>query len=218
MTMRYARRVIRLAVTVAIALTGCAATIPEPEAPPAPPPTACEAKLAAAGVEFVRAPATRGVPEPLRVKLPLGGMRYRYLHADEPRAWMFMDCALALSLADLGELLARHGVVEVVDLGVYNYRCKSRLRDCRRGMSLHAQARAIDVAGLVTADGSFYSIETDWRRERRGTPFCGADRDGADRFLHAVLCDIRRSELFGKMLTPNFDAAHRNHWHIELWD
>jgi hypothetical protein len=31
-----------------------------------------------------------------------------------------------------------------------------------------------------------------------------------------VICDVARSGLFHHILTPNHDAAHKNHFHLDI--
>jgi hypothetical protein len=133
-----------------------------------------------------------------------------------------MDCELARALALAAPVLASHGVVEVADYGVYNYRCidQSVQPPCPgSSLSQHAYAKAIDIAGLTTMDGAFYSVNDDWVIDPDGEETCAAATDGPkDAYLHAVLCDLYANEVFHIYLTPNYNSAHRNHWHVDLTD
>jgi hypothetical protein len=122
-------------------------------------------------------------------------------------------------------VLARHGVVEVVDAETYHYRCKDARRvppDC--SLSLHAFGLAIDIAGMTTRDGLYHSVAQHWRidRDRRHTcdePTRARRRrtsSVSDIFLHEVLCELRARSLFSYYLTPNYNDAHRGHWHLDL--
>lgn len=89
-------------------------------------------------------------------------------------------------------------VVRVEQLGSYA---------CRRiagggGWSEHARANAIDVSGFRLADGDRVTIARDWRSGRRG------------RFLHRVRDGGCR--LFGTTLSPDYNAAHRDHLHLDM--
>lgn len=89
-------------------------------------------------------------------------------------------------------------------------------------MSEHATANAIDIAGFVTRDGRRVRVANDWRK----TPdIVAASADAAGfgdepdetpeaRFLREVrdgACDI-----FGAVLGPEFNAAHRGHFHFDM--
>lgn len=70
--------------------------------------------------------------------------------------------------------------------------------------SAHASANAIDVSGFVLADGRRITLTGNWSA---GTP---AER----RFLatiHQSAC-----KRFGTVLGPAYNAAHRDHLHLEL--
>lgn len=71
-------------------------------------------------------------------------------------------------------------------------------------LSAHARAEAIDVSGFVLADGRRISVLRDW---------AGEDNQ-ARAFLqtvHASAC-----KRFGTTLGPAYNAAHRDHLHLEL--
>jgi hypothetical protein len=128
-----------------------------------------------------------------------------------------LDCRLALVLDDLSRLLARHDVVAVV---VDNtYRPSAHLPG-KRKPSQHAYGLAIDIHGFKLRDERFLSAETSWHGAL-GDPACGPDAipsDASDDTLQLrnIVCDIARAGLFHHMLTPNFDAAHHNHFHFDI--
>ncbi|MGH6787286.1 MAG: extensin family protein [Novosphingobium sp.] len=130
------------------------------------------------------------------------------------------DAALALSnlgpvtcpLAQTFAAWARFGVdraaqqilgsrlVKIETMGSYS--CRNVAGSSRR--SAHATAGAIDVSAFVLADGRRISISGAWNA---GTP---AER----RFLgviHTSAC-----KRFGIVLGPAYNAAHRDHLHVEL--
>jgi hypothetical protein len=74
----------------------------------------------------------------------------------------------------------------------------------------------VDIAALVTADGTVYSVEEDWVIDADGATCSERPRAGPDAFLHEVLCDIYRADIFTIHLGPNYNADHRNHWHLDL--
>lgn len=129
-----------------------------------------------------------------------------------------MDCELALALHRMVQLLGARGVVEVVDIGIYNYRCigGGTPPDCPLGISMHARALAVDVAALVTSEMGRLSIEDDWGIDADGNTCAAREREPRDAFLHAVLCDLYDAGIFTIHLSPNYNSAHRNHWHLDL--
>lgn len=68
--------------------------------------------------------------------------------------------------------------------------------------SRHATAEAIDVAGFRTGDGRRVRVVSDWDRG-----------DEAGLFLRRVRDDACR--VFGGTLSPDYNAAHRDHFHLE---
>lgn len=184
----------------------------------APPEAAdCYDWLALYGVEYTRGPINQGVQNPVTVTTPINGMEYRYISRVGTRQTFFMDCNLALSLARASYELRKRDVIEVVDIGVYNYRCigSGTPPDCN--MSQHAYARGIDIAGLTTGDGSYHSVKHDWVIDTEGLPTCGSPVDaGADRFLHETICALKAARVWNIVLTPNYNAAHRDHFHVDL--
>ena len=68
--------------------------------------------------------------------------------------------------------------------------------------SQHASGNAIDIAGFALADGTVISVERDWRP-------AGPKRD----FLRDVA--HRACARFSVVLTPDSDAEHYNHIHLD---
>ncbi len=68
--------------------------------------------------------------------------------------------------------------------------------------SQHAAGRAIDIAGFELSDGTSILVERDWR---------GAGTKSA--FLHDIA--RRACRRFSVVLTPDSDAYHYNHIHID---
>jgi len=173
--------------------------------------------LEAMGIGYAPAEPQAGVAEPVDVTVPIAGIAYRGI--DGLRETFFMDCPLAVALGRAASVFSDHEVVEVADFGVYNYRCigEGTPPDCPMGISQHAFARAIDVAALVTADGTSFSVNDDWVIDPDPEATCEALTEGAaDTFLHAVSCDLHAAGVFNLILTPNYNDEHRNHWHCDL--
>lgn len=78
-------------------------------------------------------------------------------------------------------------------------------RDVRGGSrrSQHATANAIDLAAVRLMDGREITILRDWGRDTPAGAFLRDARDGACRIFAAVL-------------GPDRDAAHANHFHLDL--
>jgi len=177
----------------------------------------CHAMLDALGLDWAPADPARGVTDPVRVQPVIAGVGFRYYYDDAPRA-LFMDCPLAPRLHELAELVAAYGYDELVHIGIYNYRCigggDPDVDGCRA--SQHAFAHAIDIAGIGMADDTIYdSIETDWIITS-GATCPGTPASDADRELHDLACALHGDGVFEIVLTPNYNSAHRNHFHVDM--
>lgn len=70
-------------------------------------------------------------------------------------------------------------------------------------LSQHAHANAIDVSGFVMADGRRITVENHWKSGRKEKQFLAAIHDSA-------------CKRFGTVLSPNYNAAHRDHFHLDM--
>jgi len=184
-----------------------------------PTPADCHAWLDLYGIDYTLGPDNQGVSDPVTVTTPINGMVYRYSGNSSPRSTFFMDCTLARSLAAAAPLLRARDVVEVTDIGVYNYRCigGGTPPDCPNGISQHAYAKAIDLAGFTTSDDSFYSVNDDWVIDPSTETTCTAATEGGkDEWLHETICELKAHRVWNIVLTPNYNADHRNHFHVDL--
>jgi hypothetical protein len=85
-----------------------------------------------------------------------------------------------------------------------SYSCRNVAGSARR--SAHASAEAIDVAAFVLADGRRISVLDDWR---------GGSSEEREflKVVHTSAC-----KRFGTVLGPDYNAAHRDHLHLEKGD
>jgi hypothetical protein len=186
----------------------------------------CTDWLRALGVTFVEGPSAMGVPAPVTVTMPLNGVRYHSSSlANAPRTTWFMDCELALAMWKMGDLFQKSGITDAWDYGIYNYRCIDQSVDppCPgSNLSMHAHAQAVDIAGVKTADGVVYSVNDDWVIDvlSAGKNACTVTPDPApaNEVLHTLVCDLHAKHAYNIILTPNYNAAHRNHVHLDLTD
>ncbi|MBH1992585.1 MAG: extensin family protein [Sphingomonadaceae bacterium] len=83
-----------------------------------------------------------------------------------------------------------------------SFSCRRMYGRSQGDFSEHATADAIDIAGFTLADGRRISVLGDWPGEGKDAAFLHAVRDGA--------CD-----LFSTVLSPDYNAAHRDHFHLD---
>ncbi len=160
--------------------------------------------------------AAVGVSTPVRLTGPIAGVRFVTPGAKSP--YGILDCRLALALSDLAPLLKRHDVVEArVD---NMYRPHAHLPG-KKKPSQHSFGLAIDMTRLKRADGTELVIERDFQGAI-GEPVCGdgararPELSGEASDLRDLICDVARSGLFHHILTPNHDAAHHDHFHLDI--
>lgn len=96
-------------------------------------------------------------------------------------------------------------VSQVDTYGTYACRRIYGSADETRRPSEHARANAIDIAGFRLADGRRITVLRDWNADVAGdesADFLSRVRDGA--------CQV-----FGTVLSPDYNAAHRDHLHLD---
>ncbi len=176
----------------------------------------CETELVARGASFDRVDSARGVVAPIRLRGPLSGVTYRSMLAPAQRRtspYEILDCRLALALDDLAKVLAKHDVVEVVHYSMY--RPPAGKAPLIAPGKRHSGALAIDVGALVTKDGRTLVVEKDFHGGIGQKP-CGPRAPKNPSELRALYCEISDASLFNVMLSPDYNWAHRNHFHLEV--
>ena len=94
-------------------------------------------------------------------------------------------------------------VVGIDHFGSYN--CRRMYGREEGSFSEHATADAIDIAGFRLADGTRVTVARDWSGD-----------DAKARFLHRVRDGACR--LFATTLSPDYNAAHHDHLHLDQAD
>ena len=168
---------------------------------------ACRALLDTAGVRYTALPsrsdgAQCGYDD--AVRFTTGGARGI---AFTP-AGLGTSCPVAAALAlwewnvvqPQAEAILGSRVVAIRHFGSYS--CRRLYGRDQGNWSEHARANAVDIAGFQLADGRAISVVKDWSGDAPAARFLHAVRDGA--------CD-----LFATTLSPDYNAAHRDHLHLD---
>ena len=92
-------------------------------------------------------------------------------------------------------------VVQIDHLGSFACRNIYNRQNARR--SQHASANALDIAALRLADGRRIDVLRDWSKNNDASRFLHQVRDGACAHFKTVL-------------GPDYNAAHRNHLHVDM--
>jgi hypothetical protein len=164
----------------------------------------CTAMLTQAGARFERLPPVRqggycGYADGVKILADKG-----FGYNPVPKA----ACPVAVSLAIwerqvIQPAALRHfnqKIASVETLGTYNCR---RIGGSTQGrFSEHATANAIDVAAFTLANGKRITVLRDWNKHDEKAAFL--------RDVKAGSCRI-----FATTLSPDYNAAHRNHFHLD---
>lgn len=172
----------------------------------------CHRELREAGVRF-RPVSRRLIDDAVQVKdHVIGGVEYRG-YRDAP---LILDCSLVVSLARAGRFLRFAGIKRVTYSSAYQVR---NIRGTRR-RSRHSFGLAIDLHTFAGRDDQ-YQVAADYEQGLGDNLDCiGAPLTRGGAILRTLACQMGRSELFRIILTPDYDAGHYNHFHVEAlpWD
>lgn len=181
----------------------------------APPLPSCLADLAGRGVPFSFPIIADAVPadapslvchveEPIAFHPGYLGVDLQF--DDDPPAPVEGACAMGQALADSIEDVADDGVVAIHHFGTYVCRTIAGTST----LSRHAYGDAIDVARFTFDDGSVYSVLDDWETDDP-TP-----ESVAGAWLYDTAYGWHDALLWNVILTPDYNAAHANHFHLDL--
>jgi hypothetical protein len=165
---------------------------------------ACRAVLERSEVAFTELPATGegACARPDRTQLsdyPLA--------PNTPAVTCPVAAALELwrreSVAPAARAILGSEIARIEHLGAYS--CRRMYGGADGPWSEHATANAIDIAAFVLEDGRRISVLGDWEGTNEEAAFLRAVRDGA-------------CESFTTVLSPDYNAAHADHFHLDQDD
>lgn len=181
--------------------------------PPAPI-EGCEERLEAAGVEHSPAHIglgrkrggvyTCGAEQVVRYRKGPGKIKYNR----SP----LLTCEMALALADFERIVQEEAkrelgtrVERIEHMGTYN---------CRKMVnydlvSEHSFANAIDLKSFQLADGREITVLGQFKPNEDAV-------EPETRFLRRLANRLFDEQIFSVVVTPFFDAIHRNHIHVDL--
>jgi hypothetical protein len=178
--------------------------------------SACQQELIARGIAFEptvipdTSPSTHPsltchVEDPVKIKSPLLGVELVYFDGT-PTPNVTGACEMALALADTAEDVRPRGVRRIRHIGTYNCRVIAGTSS----LSRHAYGDAIDIYGFDFNDGTEYTLIDDWEHNTTSPVSAGA------RFLYDAGYRWYNARIWNIILTPNYNAAHDNHFHIDM--
>ena len=170
----------------------------------------CRAKLDAAGVRYTALPPRRdgaqcGYDD--GVRLTAGGARQSRFRP----AGLGIACPVAAALSVwewqvVQPAAQRHFGSRITAIDHFgSYSCRRIYGRDAGTWSEHATADAVDIAGFRLADGRRITVVGDWTGSGDKPAFLREVRDGACR-------------LFATTLSPDYNAAHRDHLHLDQAD
>lgn len=171
----------------------------------------CEARLQEAGVRFTaaRIPPHQnssktilcGTEQAVRFRRGPGNIRW----SSSPK----LSCRAALALAQF-EQIVREEATALLDSRVYaarhlgTYACRE-MAAYDGWISEHSYANAIDISSFTLANGRVISVRQHYFE------------DGPEgQFLRAIARRAYTDDVFSVVLTPAFDAHHRDHFHLDM--
>lgn len=201
-----------LLVAIVAAETQDAALAGKPIAPAAP--AGCREGLRTSGVRFTPWPLRASrmtaeivceAPEGVAITRVPSGLTF------QPRARV--NCAFAQRLTRFAAIVQEEALAilgtpvrSIKQLGTYNCRRMAAYPDW---VSEHSFANAIDIAAFALKNGRRVEVERDW---------VSADRPAATpaaRFLRRLTRRLYDEKVFSVVLTPSYDAHHKNHLHLD---
>ncbi|MBX3248536.1 MAG: extensin family protein [Myxococcales bacterium] len=165
----------------------------------------CHEALREKGVRFrAHSPPNAFVASPVEILGPIDGVWFRMLHEEDP---FLVSCELALRLPELVASWKRHGVrgVEVMS----SWRSHPYT-------SFHTMGLALDLPRFWTDEGWLSVLEHYEETPLRETCAGPDPRDPRARTLRRMACDMAESGLLSSVLTPNYNAGHRDHFHVDI--
>jgi hypothetical protein len=145
------------------------------------------------------------IDEPVLLYSPVGGVALRYV-SDAEEGPVFLGCDAAVSVAASAAVAETLGAEELLHIGTYNCRVISGTST----ISEHGKANAIDIAGFTMSDGSEITVLEHWED---GNP---APVTPEGQLLRNFTDQIWAMGLWNIILTPEYNADHDNHFHVDL--
>lgn len=197
---------------------GCGSGPREEKAAGLPPDRECLSFLQTNGVPAAPAGSLPGVRTPVRITGAAGGVSLVPRGRREP----VMDCALARALFEAAPLFRSLGLEALEFSSAYDYRTRRHAEQ----LSAHAHGLAVDVH-VFRGPRQRLEIERDfekgvgqWRKLRAGpgalARCIGQPKTDAGATLRKLVCRLKLHTAFQIVVTPDDDADHRDHLHLEV--
>ncbi len=183
----------------------------------------CLSELTRRGIAFRNVGDAPGVRAPLRLRGMRGTGRFTTGARESDRdslPWEVLDCRLVVALDEWTRVLEAHDVSEVIFSSGWRPSPALANSPGTEGKR-HSGALALDVHSFRLRSGGELVVARDFHG-RLDAPVCGPDAAAPNpdlpeaRQLRSLICSTAEQRLFQSILTPNFDARHANHFHLEV--
>jgi hypothetical protein len=196
----------------------------------------CLEQLDQLGVGYTKTTA-KGVVDAVHLTGKLNGVTFASEDTDQVMGDP-VACEFVLHLWQLAQTLKTHGIHKIGTLGSYCYRCCcywSKENYCRgpndpepdctqppwNGYSNHSWGRAIDIRWFYLDSGAVYDVNdpdqfVEWPNSSQTCTVALAAQTGVSKELYGLACEFSAKHIFGTVLTPNYNSAHRDHFHCDI--
>jgi hypothetical protein len=148
-----------------------------------------------------------GIANAVEILGPLGGVALT-----SPDTSLVIDCSLAVSLDEAGRYLRGLGFDKATFSSAYAVR---KVRGTNRP-SKHSYGLAIDVHTFTSTELGTLTVDRDYEQGLGSDADClGKPLTPGGAALKVLRCQLVRSGLFHLVLSPDFDDAHHDHFHLE---
>jgi hypothetical protein len=166
----------------------------------------CTAELDARHVSWKKA-SRPGIAQAVEITGPIGGIELT--SEDQP---LVIDCSLAVSLDEAGRYLRALGITKATFSSAYSVR---NVRGTNHP-SKHSFGLAIDVHTFSGPDLGTLRVDRDYEPGLGDDVDCvGTPLTQGGAILKILQCQLVRSGLFHLVLSPDYDDAHHDHFHLE---
>ena len=167
----------------------------------------CKRELDSRGVTWKRA-SRSGIANAVEVTGSIGGVALA-----SPEQPLVIDCSLAVSLAEAMTYLRGLGIDKATFSSAYSRR---NVRGTDKP-SKHSYGLAIDVHTFAGPDLGTLRVDRDFEQGLGDEVDClGKPLTQGGALLKVLQCQLVRSGLFHLVLSPDYDDAHHDHFHLEV--
>lgn len=166
----------------------------------------CYAELESRHVGFKKVKKS-GIANGVEIVGAIGGVE---LTGPSP---LVIDCSLAVSLDEAGRYIRALGFTKATFSSAYS---KRNVRGTNHP-SKHSYGLAIDVHTFAGEELGTVRVDRDFEQGLGdGVDCVGRPLTQAGAVLKILQCQLVRSGLFHLVLSPDFDDAHHDHYHLEV--